>query len=107
MKCTMPRSLKVKPDCIDKVKLAVQRNGFPSQRSLAEEVGLSLTTVSNFLIGKALDYLTFAELCQRLELHWNEIANLKSLDVLLNPRGVKDRFINAVMDSESSLLLDY
>ncbi len=72
----MPRSLKIKTDCIDKVKLAVIRNGFPSQRSLAEDIGFALATVSNFLRGKPVDYLTFEELCQRLALDWREIADL-------------------------------
>ncbi len=72
----MPRSLKVRNDYIDKVKLAVRRNGFPSQRSLAEEVGFALATVSNFLTGKPVDYLTFEELCRALALEWREIADL-------------------------------
>lgn len=72
----MPRSLKVKSNCLDKVKLALRRNGFPSQRSLAEEVGYALATVSNFLTGKAVDYTTFTELCHRLALEWKEIADL-------------------------------
>ncbi|NEO74557.1 hypothetical protein [Moorena sp. SIO3H5] len=45
----MARSLKVSQGCIEKVKLAVRRNGFPSQRALAEDVGLYLATVNNFL----------------------------------------------------------
>ena len=103
----MPRSLRVQPDCLDQVKLALRRNGFPSQRSLALDVGFALATVSNFLTGKPVDYATFDELCRRLALDWREIANLKTLDVLLNPTGVKERFVNAVIDSQSSLLLDY
>ena len=72
----MPRSLKVKINYVNKVKLAVRRNGFPSQRSLAEHLGFALATVNKFLTGKAVDYLTFTELCQRLELDWQEIAEL-------------------------------
>lgn len=72
----MPRSLKVRGDCIEKVKLAVRRNSYPSQRMLAEEVGLALATVSNFLTGKPVDHATFQELCQRLALDWREIADL-------------------------------
>ena len=48
--------------------------------------------------------------CQTLleiESELEKNANLKLLDVLLNPRAVKDRFINTVVDSESSLLLDH
>uniref|UniRef100_A0A0C1RKY1 Uncharacterized protein n=1 Tax=Tolypothrix bouteillei VB521301 TaxID=1479485 RepID=A0A0C1RKY1_9CYAN len=32
-------SLRVQQDCLDKAKLALRRNGFPSQRFLPEKVG--------------------------------------------------------------------
>ncbi|MGK7893853.1 MAG: AAA-like domain-containing protein [Xenococcus sp. (in: cyanobacteria)] len=76
MRCIMSRSLKVKNDCIRKVKLAVRNNGFPSQRCLAEDVGFALATVNNFLNGKPVDYATFEELCHRLALEWREVAEL-------------------------------
>jgi len=72
----MPRSLRVKQNCLDKAKLALIRNGFSSQRSLAEDAGFALATVSNFLTGKPVDYVTFEELCRKLALDWREIANL-------------------------------
>jgi predicted XRE-type DNA-binding protein len=55
----MSRSLKVRSDCIKQAKLALQRNGFGSQRASAEELGLALSTVSRFLTGKTVDYATF------------------------------------------------
>jgi AAA-like domain len=70
----MPRSLRVQQDYINTVKLALSRNGYPSQRSLAEDVGFALATVSNFLTGKPVDYKTFEELCLRLALDWREIS---------------------------------
>lgn len=70
----MSRSLRVHHDCIDRVKLAVTRNGYPSQRALAHDTGLSLATVSNFLTAKPVDYTTFEELCCKLNLDWREIA---------------------------------
>ena len=72
----MPRSLKVHHEYIEKVKLAVRRNGFPSQRALAEDVGFALATVSNFLTGKSVDHTTFEEICHKLALSWREIADL-------------------------------
>jgi DNA-binding Xre family transcriptional regulator len=72
----MPRSLRVQKNCIDRVRLALNRNGFPSQRSLAEDVGFALATVNKFLTGKAVDYTTFEELCRKLELDWREISTL-------------------------------
>ncbi len=72
----MPRSLRIQRDWIEKVKLALRRNGFSTQRSLAEEVGFALATVSKFLNGKPVDYTTFEELCRRLALEWREIAEV-------------------------------
>lgn len=70
----MPRSLRVHHDYIDKVKIAITRNGYPNQRALAHETGLSPSTVSSFITGKPVDYTTFEELCRRLNLDWREIA---------------------------------
>lgn len=70
------RSLRVHPDYIKPVKSALKRNGFARQKDLAEELGLSLATVSNFLNGKPVDYLNFLEICRRLGLDWNAIAQL-------------------------------
>jgi transcriptional regulator with XRE-family HTH domain len=59
---------------MNKVKVAVTHNGYPHQRALAHDTGLSLTTVSNFLTGKPVSYATFEELCRKLNLDWREIA---------------------------------
>jgi ATP-dependent Clp protease ATP-binding subunit ClpA len=72
----MARSLRVRQGCIEQVKLAVRRNGFPSQRALSEDAGLSLATVSNFLTGKPVDHASFVELCQRLVLNCEEVTEL-------------------------------
>jgi len=68
------RSLKVSPGCIQKVKSALKRKGFPSQKALATELGLSKSTVQKFLNGKPVDYLNFVEIGERLGLNWQEIA---------------------------------
>ncbi|MBD1871313.1 NACHT domain-containing protein [Cyanobacteria bacterium FACHB-471] len=70
----MPRSLRVRQEHIEKAKLAVSRSGFASQRALAEDASLALATVSNFLTGKSVDRATFVELCQKLSLDCEEIA---------------------------------
>jgi len=72
----MARSLRLRQGCIEQVKLAIRRNGFPSQRALAEDAGLSLATVSNFLTGKPVDHASFVVLCDRLVLNCEEIAQL-------------------------------
>ncbi|MBE9218109.1 helix-turn-helix domain-containing protein [Dolichospermum flos-aquae] len=74
----MPRSLRVRHDCIAKVKLAVTDNGYPNQRVLARDTGLSLSTISNFLTGKPVSYHSFEQMCRILNLDWQEITtNIK------------------------------
>ncbi len=74
----MSRSLKVSPQYIEQVKIAVKRNGFPRQRNLAKELQLSLATVSSFLNGRPVDYLNFYEICQKLGLDLQKIADFDS-----------------------------
>ncbi|NMG08753.1 NB-ARC domain-containing protein [Brasilonema sp. UFV-L1] len=74
----MSRSLKISRNYLEKVKLAVKRNGFPNQKSLALDTGLALATVSKFLTGKAVDYTNFVELCQKLAFDWREVAEVDS-----------------------------
>jgi len=71
----MPRSLKVRQDCIGRVKLSVRRNGFPSQQALAEELGLARSTVVNFLTGKPVDRAVFEDICLRLSIDSQDIAD--------------------------------
>lgn len=90
----MSRSLKVQPKFLENVRLALQRNGYPSQKSLAQDVGLALATVSKFLTGKPVDYQIFLEICFKLALDWREIADLghaipqESVSVKLEPKIV-------------------
>lgn len=72
----MARSLKVAPQYLSKVRLSLLHNGYPSQKRLAEEVLLSLSTVKNFISGKPVDYENFRELCDRLGLDWQQITAL-------------------------------
>lgn len=72
----MSRTLRVQQHCLKQVKLALKSQGFPSQRSLAQHCGFAITTISNFLNGKFLEYTTFTEICDRLSLNWQEIAAL-------------------------------
>ena len=71
----MARSLRVAPKYIDKLKLALVRNGFPTQQQLAENLGISRDTVSKFLTGKYVGILNFQEICRVLGLEWQEIAD--------------------------------
>ena len=74
----MGRSLRVAQEYIQKVKSALRRNGYPSQKAFATEIGLSLSTVKNFLSGKPVDYINFVEISEKLGLDWQEIAGKES-----------------------------
>ncbi|MEL6553768.1 MAG: NB-ARC domain-containing protein [Cyanobacteria bacterium J06621_11] len=81
----MPRSIKVQPGYTDTLKLAIKRNGFQTQRALAERAGYSLATVKKFLGGKPVDFATFTELCETLNLDWEEVADLGDRTPLPTP----------------------
>jgi transcriptional regulator with XRE-family HTH domain len=72
----MGRSLKVSPGCIEQVKSALGRKGFLSQRDLAEELGISLSTVKSFLAGKPVDCINFEEISGRLGYEWRNIVHI-------------------------------
>ena len=76
----MGRSLKVSPGCIKQVRSALGRNGFPSQKLLAEELEIGLSTVKNFLAGKPVDFLNFVEISEKLGLDWQTIADTEVTD---------------------------
>lgn len=72
----MARSLRVSPQYITQVKQAVTRCGFPSQNSLAIELGFSLSTIKSFLNGRPVDYLNFTEIAEKLGQDWQEISQV-------------------------------
>ncbi|MEL7085005.1 MAG: ATP-binding protein [Cyanobacteria bacterium J06597_1] len=71
----MGRSQRLLEAEIERVKSALNRCGYPNQKALAMDSGLSPSTVKNFLNGKPVDYLNFVELCSRLSLDWKDVAN--------------------------------
>ncbi|MEI3650783.1 MAG: helix-turn-helix transcriptional regulator [Dolichospermum lemmermannii FEM_B0920] len=83
----MSKSLKVSNDRIQQVNMALGVNGYPNQRALAYDTGLSLTTISNFLTGKPVSYASFEELCRRLNLDWQEITT--SVEVIFPPPRIR------------------
>ncbi|MFN7517922.1 MAG: helix-turn-helix domain-containing protein [Dolichospermum sp.] len=79
----MLKSIKVSNERIQQVNMALGVNGYPSQRALAYDTGLSLATISNFLTGKPVSYNTFEEICRKLNLDWQEITT--SVEVISTP----------------------
>lgn len=58
----------------DKQAKVIQRitGGFLSQRSFAENLELSSSTISNFVNCKPVDRATFVRCCEALSLHWQD-----------------------------------
>ncbi|MEH2237987.1 tetratricopeptide repeat protein [Nostoc sp.] len=77
----MPRGIKVRKEEIKNVKLALKRNSFSRQQDLANELSISKNTVWNFLNGNPVDYSNFEEICRRLSLDVQEIADFSDADV--------------------------
>lgn len=112
----MSRSLKVAREYLEKVKLALSRNGFPSQRALALDLGLALSTVSRFCTGKPVDYSTFIDISDTLNLDWKDISevndivsssqnnkpNTSPLNLFFNPEKSSE-FMTASIDNQPTL----
>ncbi|GAB4191229.1 MAG: hypothetical protein Fur006_34170 [Coleofasciculaceae cyanobacterium] len=71
----MSRSLKVAPEYTNKVKLALKHKGYPSQKALAEDLNISVSTVKNFLRGIPVDYSYFLEISEKLGQDWQALVN--------------------------------
>lgn len=69
-------SLRVSPEKLDKVKKAFKRTGL-TQQEFASEVDLSTRQpIGNFLKGKNVKHQVFKEICFKLDLDWQEVADL-------------------------------
>lgn len=110
----MSRSLRVDPKYIQKVNLALKRNGYPSQRKFAEHIVPSLSTVKNFLKGKPVDYENFREICERLGLDWQtityidvdvepdeEVANPDQESREIETNSIEERYFKATSQFDS------
>lgn len=69
----MARGLVASPEGTKRARKILKAKNLTQQR-FAEEVGLSYTTINNFLNGKPVDRLNFEEICNFLDLNWKEIA---------------------------------
>ena len=63
-------------------------NGFHRHQDLADAVECSRSTVSNFLNGQPVDRRYFEEICNRLGLDWQEIADNPDINPLPDPNFV-------------------
>jgi transcriptional regulator with XRE-family HTH domain len=92
-------SLRVAPEYIPKVKQAYKRR-FPSLQRLAEELGISRSTLSEFVNGKPISYSYFEEICQKLGLDLEKIADFGTQEDENSEPPVR-------IDSLKERLLDY
>jgi tetratricopeptide (TPR) repeat protein len=74
----MLRSLKVSNGWLKRVKQALSRYDFSSQKALAEELEISPRKASDFFNGKSVDYEVFVAICARLGLEWQKVAMVSS-----------------------------
>lgn len=71
------RAIKVAPEHVQRVRLALRRHGFPSQRAFAQELGIARATTDKFFNGKLVDFRYFVEISERLGLDWHAIAYIE------------------------------
>ncbi|MBZ8182667.1 helix-turn-helix domain-containing protein [Oscillatoria salina] len=83
----MPRSVKVHPDRKEEILSAIQRNGFLPQGYLAASLGVSRSTVSNFVNSKPVSISKFEEICETLGLDKRQIT--QPIDREYNPVSEK------------------
>jgi DNA-binding Xre family transcriptional regulator len=72
------RSLQVSAQGRQKADIALQK--FTSKRDLAANLGMSPTTVTNFFAGRPVKRREFHEICKKLKLNWQEVADLPQQD---------------------------
>jgi transcriptional regulator with XRE-family HTH domain len=69
------RSLVSSPEGIKRAKLALQRRHL-TQKALADEMAIaSWSTINKFFNGKPVDRHIFIEICERLDLDWQDIVS--------------------------------
>ncbi len=86
----MSRSLRVSLTNIKRVKQSLKRMGFARQKDLAEHLQLSLSTVSNYLNGRPVDFLNFLEISEALGLDWRDLKEDESHQDILEPPRIPE-----------------
>ena len=68
------RSRKVAPAHIQRVKRKYELYGCATQKEFADVIGISISTLGNFLAGEPVNKANFDEICVQLGLDWQEIS---------------------------------
>jgi len=76
MKVQAGRSLKASPEGLNRANRAMLM--FATKLDLADELEVSRSTVQKFFAGKPVGRENFHKICQRLELPWQDVAELEN-----------------------------
>ena len=91
--------------------MALKRQGYLRQIDLAEELAIARSTVSNFFNNRPVDRQNFLDICDRLNLDWEEIVHGDSIeiqDVFVSRRdapGLVLQNISSMLHHENSNIL--
>jgi orotate phosphoribosyltransferase-like protein len=66
--------LRVKPEYVKKVELALQENGFVSKTIFADRLNISRATITKFFNSEGVGSKNFQKICRALCLDWQEIS---------------------------------
>ncbi|MBD2099207.1 hypothetical protein H6F90_29520 [Trichocoleus sp. FACHB-591] len=96
------RSLQVSVEALKKVKRALGKR-FGTQKALQEELGVSRQPIGNFFNGRTVARYIFIEICEQLDLDWQDIAELTQDEEpeLLEQEQREDSEINKLVQKSS------
>ncbi|MEH1808138.1 MAG: helix-turn-helix transcriptional regulator [Nostoc sp.] len=90
------RSLSCSPENIQKAKRALIRYSL-TQKALADELEVTRQPIGKFFTGKPVDRNLFVQICDRLDLEWEEIIAEPASEVKVSPDNSIDVDIDAIV----------
>jgi transcriptional regulator with XRE-family HTH domain len=102
------RSFRVRSECIQAVKLAVNRNKFNTQEDVANHSKMALSTVSRFLNGKTVSCENFKAICALLDLDFDQIRDKNEINKPSQQTKLLSRILmlDYSLHSESTFFLE-
>ncbi|MEH2138336.1 helix-turn-helix transcriptional regulator [Nostoc sp.] len=88
------RSLSSSPEGIQKAKRALIRYSL-TQKALAEDLGITRQPIGKFFTGKPVDRNLFVQICDRLDLEWEEIVAEPATEPELNQDNRIDKLLRS------------
>ncbi|AFZ33253.1 putative signal transduction protein with Nacht domain [Gloeocapsa sp. PCC 7428] len=100
MKVQAGRSLKASPEGLNRANRAMLM--FATKLDLADELEVSRSTVQKFFAGKPVGRENFHKICQRLELPWQDVAELETWEEETAELGEEVEFAQIALTNFSS-----